>query len=45
MRLDKKNVAGMPRFVLTTGVGIASFGQPVKRSEVIVALQDAGAAR
>jgi 3-dehydroquinate synthase len=45
MRLDKKNVAGMPRFVLTTGVGIASFGQPVKRSEVIAALQDAGAAR
>jgi 3-dehydroquinate synthase len=44
MRLDKKNVAGMPRFVLTTGVGVASFGQPVKRSEVIAALQDAGAA-
>lgn len=45
MRLDKKNVAGAPRFVLTTGVGVASFGQPVKRSEVIAALQDAGAAR
>jgi 3-dehydroquinate synthase len=44
MRLDKKNVAGLPRFVLTTGVGVASFGQPVERSEVIVALQDAGAA-
>lgn len=45
MRLDKKSQAGIPRFVLTTGVGVASFGQPVKRSEVIAALQDAGAAR
>lgn len=45
MRLDKKNVGGLPRFVLTTGVGVASFGQPLKRSEVIAALQDAGADR
>ena len=44
MRLDKKNAGGEPRFVLTTGVGVASFGQPVKRSEVIAALQDKGAA-
>jgi 3-dehydroquinate synthase len=43
MRLDKKNVAGKPRFVLTTGVGVASFGQPLNRSEVLAALQDAGA--
>jgi 3-dehydroquinate synthase len=43
MQLDKKNVAGAPRFVLTTGVGVASFGQPLKRSEVLAALQDAGA--
>ncbi|MEO6461865.1 MAG: 3-dehydroquinate synthase [Candidatus Eisenbacteria bacterium] len=43
MRLDKKNVAGKPRFVLTTGVGVASFGQPLKRSEVLAALKDAGA--
>jgi 3-dehydroquinate synthase len=43
MRLDKKTVAGKPRFVLTTGVGVASFGEPLDRSEVIAALQDAGA--
>jgi len=45
MRLDKKNVAGAPRFVLTTRVGVASFGQPLERSEVLAALQDAGAER
>jgi len=43
MRLDKKSVSGTPRFVLTTGVGVASFGEPLDRSEVIAALQDAGA--
>ena len=43
MRLDKKSVAGKPRFVLTTGVGVASFGQPLDRSEVLAALEDAGA--
>ena len=43
MRLDKKTVVGKPRFVLTTGVGVASFGEPLDRSEVIAALQDAGA--
>jgi 3-dehydroquinate synthase len=45
MRLDKKNVAGAPRFVLTTRIGVASFGQPLERSEVLAALQDAGAER
>jgi len=43
MRLDKKSTGGVPRFVLTTGVGVASFGQPLKRSEMLAALQDAGA--
>ena len=43
MRLDKKSVAGTPRFVLTTGMGVARFGQPLKRSEVLAALRDAGA--
>ncbi|MGH7725251.1 MAG: 3-dehydroquinate synthase [Candidatus Eiseniibacteriota bacterium] len=45
MKLDKKSRAGSPRFVLTRGVGVASFGQPLNRSEVLVALQDAGAER
>ncbi len=45
MRLDKKSRAGSPRFVLTRGVGVASFGQPLDRSEVLAALQDAGAGR
>jgi len=45
MQLDKKREAGETRFVLTEGVGIASFGQPVTRSEVIAALQDAGCER
>jgi 3-dehydroquinate synthase len=42
MQLDKKRAAGETRFVLTGGVGVASFGQPVTRSQVIAALQDAG---
>jgi 3-dehydroquinate synthetase len=42
MALDKKRASGEARFVLTRGVGVASFGEPVKRSEVIAALQDAG---
>jgi 3-dehydroquinate synthase len=45
MRLDKKRAAGSLRFVLTRGVGVASFGEPLRRSEVIAALQDTGAAR
>ncbi len=45
MRLDKKRAAGSQRFVLTQGVGVASFGERLKRSEVLAALQDAGAAR
>jgi 3-dehydroquinate synthase len=45
MRLDKKRSAGSLRFVLTRGVGVASFGEPLRRSEVIAALQDTGAAR
>lgn len=43
MRLDKKGTGSVPRFVLTTGVGVARFGQPLGRSEVLAALQDAGA--
>jgi 3-dehydroquinate synthetase len=42
MQLDKKRAAGETRFVLTHGVGVASFGRRVERSEVIAALQDAG---
>ncbi len=42
MQLDKKRVAGETRFVLTGGVGVASFGHRVTRAEVIAALQDAG---
>ena len=42
MQLDKKKSAGELRFVLTEGVGVASFGHHVKRAEVIAALQDAG---
>jgi 3-dehydroquinate synthase len=42
MQLDKKKSAGELRFVLTQGVGVASFGHHVKRAEVIAALQDAG---
>jgi 3-dehydroquinate synthase len=45
MRLDKKRSAGNLRFVLTRGVGVASFGEPLTRSEVLAALQDAGASR
>ena len=44
MRLDKKRISGEQRFVLTEGVGIASFGHRVSRAEVIAALQDAGCA-
>ncbi len=42
MHLDKKRSAGELRFVLTEGVGVASFGHRVPRAEVIAALQDAG---
>ena len=44
MQLDKKRQAGSLRFVLTEGIGIASFGHRVERAEVIAALQDAGCA-
>jgi 3-dehydroquinate synthase len=44
MQLDKKRSAGNLRFVLTQGVGVASFGHQVERAEVIAALQDAGCA-
>jgi 3-dehydroquinate synthase len=44
MQLDKKRNAGSLRFVLTEGVGVASFGHRVERAEVIAALQDAGCA-
>ncbi len=43
MRLDKKSSGGVPRFVLTTGVGVARFGQPLSRAQVLAALQDTGA--
>ena len=45
MRLDKKSSGRALRFVLTRGVGVASFGEPLTRSEVLAALQDAGASR
>jgi 3-dehydroquinate synthase len=45
MRLDKKRSAGTLRFVLTQGVGVASFGERLKGSEVLAALKDTGAAR
>jgi 3-dehydroquinate synthase len=44
MQLDKKRQGGGLRFVLTRGVGVASFGQPLGRAEVLAALQDMGAA-
>lgn len=44
MKLDKKRDAGSLHFVLTEGVGVASFGNRVGRAEVIAALQDAGCA-
>jgi 3-dehydroquinate synthase len=43
MRLDKKGTGSEPRFVLTTGVGVARFGQPLTRAQVLAALQDTGA--
>ncbi len=43
MRLDKKSSGGAPRFVLTTGLGVARFGQPLTRAQVLAALQDTGA--
>ena len=45
MQLDKKRAGNSLRFVLTQGVGVASFGEPLTRSEVLAALQDAGASR
>jgi 3-dehydroquinate synthase len=45
MQLDKKRSAGSLRFVLTGGMGVASFGHRAGRAEVIAALQDAGCAR
>jgi 3-dehydroquinate synthase len=44
MQLDKKRHAGSLRFVLTEGIGVASFGHRLGRAEVIAALQDAGCA-
>ncbi len=43
MRLDKKGTGSIPRFVLTTGLGVARFGQPLTRAQVLAALQDTGA--
>jgi 3-dehydroquinate synthase len=42
MQLDKKRSGGNLRFVLTAGMGVASFGTLIGRAEVIAALQDAG---
>jgi len=42
MQLDKKKSAGNLRFVLTAGMGVASFGHHIGRAEVLAALQDAG---
>jgi 3-dehydroquinate synthase len=42
MQLDKKKSGGSLRFVLTAGMGVASFGHHTGRAEVLAALQDAG---
>ncbi len=42
MQLDKKKSGGDLRFVLTGGMGVASFGHRTGRAEVLAALQDAG---